>query len=58
MKLISLVDHVGRVLGIDSIKLVQGQGPTKDDRKKCKIPKKQGKKGELKEVSYILNTLS
>lgn len=44
MKLISLVDHAGRVLDIDSIKLVQGQW-TKDDGKKCKISKKARQKG-------------
>jgi hypothetical protein len=60
MKLINLVDHVGRVLDIDSIKLVQGQwtNQLKKTEKNARYQRKQGKKWELKEVSYILNTLS
>ena len=59
MKLISLVDHAGRVLDIDSTKLVQGQwDQLKMTEKNARYQRKQGKKWELKEVSYILNTLS
>ena len=59
MKLISLVDYAGRVLDIDSTKLVQGQwDQLKMTEKNARYQRKQGKKWELKEVSYILNTLS
>jgi hypothetical protein len=46
--------HAERVLDIDSIKV---NGPTKR-QKNARYQRKQGKKWELKEVSYILNTLS
>lgn len=57
-KLIGLIDHAGRVSDIDSIKLVQGQLYQLKMTKKFQDIKESKAKMELKEASYILNTLS